>query len=238
MSDKKINDNTSDSQSLSLSVQDSSAPSSPIMEAYRVLRTNIEFSSSIDKIQVLLITSSLQGEGKSTTVANLARAFAYAGTKTLVLDLDLRRPVQHKFYSLDNTVGVSEIIVGKATCEEAIQTTDTENLHILTSGYRPPNPAELLASPALSELVATLRKSYDMIIMDTPPVNLLADAAILTKEADASILVVSAGNAELDDVKVSLETLRRSGTKLLGTVLNNVTRQSSSYKYRYYYYDY
>lgn len=210
----------------------------PVMEAYRILRTNIEFSSSVQKTQVLLITSSLQGEGKSTTVANLARAFAYAGTKTLIIDLDLRRPVQHKIHSIGETIGISEVIVGKASCEEAIHTTDMEKLHLLPCGYRPPNPAEMLSTSKLTEIITSLREQYDMIIIDTPPINLLADAAILTKSADASILIVSAGHTEMDDMRMALDILQRSGTRLLGTVLNKATRQSSSYKYRYYSYDY
>lgn len=213
----------------------------PIMEAYRILRTNIEFSGSVNDIKALVVTSSNQGEGKSTTAANLAKTFAYAGKKTLIVDFDMRRPSQHRVHGVDNVVGIADIIVGKAKIEDAVKPTETENLFIITSGYCPPNPSELIMSKKVGETLNELRDMFDMIILDTPPSLILTDATLLSKVADATILVISAGVATYDEVEITLDNLQKAGIRLLGTVLNNsatIMRSKKKYYRKYYKYGY
>ncbi len=210
---------------------------SPITEAYRVLRTNIEFSNSVNPIKTVLVTSSLLGEGKSTTAVNLGKIFAMGGTKTLIVDLDLRRPVVHKILSVDtNDKGITSLFLEKNELEDIILPTDVENLYAITCGTTPLNPAELLSSKKLEEAVLKLREKFDLIIFDSPPAVALADAGIISRLADATILVVSAGKVTYSDVEASKTNLTNAGANILGIVMNNVTKQSRGYKY--YKYDY
>ncbi len=210
---------------------------SPIAEAYRVLRTNIEFSNSLNPIKTVLITSSVLGEGKSTTVVNLGKIFAIGGTKTLIMDLDLRRPVVHKILSIDaKDKGLTSLFLEKNSIEEIILPTGVENLSVITCGTTPLNPAELLSSKKLEETVSRLREMFDLIIFDSPPAVALADAGIISRMADATILVVSSGKVTYSDVEASKTNLVNAGANILGVVMNNVTRQSRGYKY--YKYDY
>ncbi len=209
----------------------------PSMEAYRILRTNIEFSRTIKPIKRILITSSVLGEGKSTTAASLAKIFASGGTKTLIVDLDLRRPVQHRILSVENSGGVMELLAGSISIDEAIKPTDTENLFLLNCGIKPPNPADMLSSGALEKALEVFDEMFDIIILDSPPVAALADAAIISRFADTTILVVSAGKVEFQDLDASLYNLKNSGASILGIVMNNITKASRGYKY-YNYYNY
>ena len=210
---------------------------SPIAEAYRVLRTNIEFSNSVNPIKTVLITSSLLGEGKSTTVTNLGKIFALGGTKTLIIDLDLRRPVVHKILSLDNkNKGITSLFLEKNSLEEVIMPTDVENLYAIPCGQQPMNPAELLSSDKLAAAVEKLKDMFDLIIFDSPPAVALADAGIISRMADATMLVVSAGGVTYSDVETSTTNLKNAGAKILGIIMNNITRKTRGYKY--YKYDY
>lgn len=210
--------------------------SAPVMEAYRLLRTNIEFSNSLNKIKRILITSSVMGEGKSTTAINLARIFALGGSKTLIIDLDLRRPVVHKILGLENVKGLMDCVLDKATETEIIKKTSFENLYALNCGEYPINPAEILASEKLLNLINTLSEDFEIVIIDSPPSAALADAAIISRFVDATILVVSAGNVNYPDVENAMDNLNKAGANILGIVMNNVTKRSRGYKY--YYYDY
>lgn len=207
----------------------------PSMEAYRILRTNIEFSSTIKPIKKLLITSSILGEGKSTTVTSLAKIFAAAGKKTLIIDLDLRRPVQHKLLAISNEGGIMELLSGMISIEEAIKTTNVKNLYLLNCGTIPPNPADLLSSSSLQDVLDKVSADYDFIIIDSPPAAALADAAIISRFVDATLLVVSAGVVRYNDVENALTNLKNSGANVLGMVMNNVTKETGGYKYYYYY---
>lgn len=211
---------------------------SPIAEAYRVLRTNIEFSSSVNAIKTVLITSSLLGEGKSTTTSNLGKIFALGGTKTLIIDLDLRRPVVHKILSIEdgNERGITSIFLEDKDVEDLIVETDVENLYAIPCGKQPINPAELLSSEKLEQAIAKLREMFDLIIFDSPPAVALADAGIISRFADATMLVVSAGDVTYSDVETSTTNLKNAGANILGIIMNNITRKTRGYKY--YKYDY
>ncbi len=138
------------------------------MEAYRMLQTNVEFYGFDKKLQVIELTSALQGEGKSTTVSNLALAFAQSNKRVLVIDLDLRKPVQHKIFNVSSTTGVTTVLTGKSRLEDAIKPTDRDNLYLLPCGIRPPNPTELLRSDSMKQLIDFLKTKYDVIIIDVP----------------------------------------------------------------------
>lgn len=210
----------------------------PTMEAYRILRTNIEFSGKQKKYKTLLMTSSIMQEGKSTTVSNLGRVFAMAGTKTLIVDLDLRRPIQHRLLAVDNTIGITDLYLGNASLEDAVKPVDIENLYLLNAGKIPPNPAEILASERLKAILNEVKEVFDIVLIDSPPVAVLADAAILSSSADATILVVAVDLVDSDDVKSAVENLNNAGANILGAVMNNVTRATRGYKHYSYYYRY
>ena len=208
------------------------------MEAYRVLRTNIEFSGSVSKTQTIMLTSSVSQEGKSTTACNLAKVFAYAGTKTLLLELDLRRPVLHRFFHYDNTIGIMDYFLGKNSLEDAIKPTDVEHLFLLNVGTVPPNPAEVLVSAQFAGIINELREIFDIIIIDTPPVAALTDAAICSRFSDATLMIVSSDKTNMDDLDIAVRNLQTAGANILGFVMNNVSKRTRGYKHYSYYYKY
>lgn len=208
---------------------------STIMEAYRIARTNIEFSDAGSN-KVILLTSALQDEGKSTTTANLSRAFAQSGYRTLVVDLDLRKPVQNKIFDRPGTVGVTSIITNKAKISEALQKTDDPNLYLLASGIRPMNPAEFLRSASIENLLGFLRKKFDVILIDSPPAMAIADAAIISTYADSTILVTSAGHVDYRCIQQAITNLKNVNANIIGCIINNMKVKDSAYKYKNYYY--
>ena len=146
-------------------------PKSPIAEQYRTIRTNIEFMAVDKEIQVMLVTSATQSEGKSTTSSNLAVAYAQQGKNVLIIDTDMRRPTVHYTFRVANGLGLSSLLTRQAELEKAVLPTKVENLSILTAGPIPPNPAELLSSSAMEKLIVKLREEYDVIILDAPPLT-------------------------------------------------------------------
>ncbi len=172
-----------------------SNPKSPIAEAYRTLRTNIQFSSFDKSVQTVSITSSGPGEGKSTIASNLAVVTAESGKRTLLIDCDQRKPMIHKIFNQSNLVGLSNLLAGEVTIENAIKPTNMENLSIITAGTRPPNPSELLASGKMKHFVEDMKDKYDFIVFDTPPVLIVTDAQLLADYTDGYLLVVSSGAA-------------------------------------------
>jgi len=212
-------------------------PKSPISESYRSLRTNISYASTIDKkIKSLLISSSQPGEGKSTTTANLAIAFAQLRKKTLLIDADLRKPVQHNVFGHPRGPGLSEYLIGDvAELSEIIHPTKVENLSIMTAGGLPPNPSELLGSSAMSKLVDQLEKEYDMVLFDSPPIVAVTDASMISGELDAIALVVKAGQTERSAVDRALDTIKNVKAPLIGAILNGASQESLGGKYAYYY---
>ena len=210
-------------------------PKSPAAEAYRVLRTNIQFASVDKPIKVIAVTSAGPEEGKTTTVTNLAISFAQSGNKVLLIDADLRRPRVHKSFDLPNDTGVTTVLAQHADFRTCITECKIDNLYILTSGLIPPNPSELLSSNAMKSLIMQLREDFDMILLDSPPVGIVTDAAILSTIADGTILVVSSGKIEIEAAQRAKELLQKVDANILGVVLNNVKKnRKNSYYYNYY----
>jgi capsular exopolysaccharide synthesis family protein len=210
-------------------------PKSPISEAYRTLRTNIDFSSIDEPLKVIMLTSAGPGEGKSTTAANLAVAFAQSDKKVLIIDADLRKPTLHHTFVKTNLWGLTNIIAGQTSINEVISDTHIENLHLLTSGPIPPNPSEILASRKMSALLEEIKLIYDMIIIDTPPALAVTDAQIVATKCDGVILVIDSGKVKREvamKVKAGLEHVK---ARVLGAVLNNIDRKNGESYYYYYY---
>ncbi|MBN1779754.1 polysaccharide biosynthesis tyrosine autokinase [bacterium] len=216
------------------------APKSPISEAYRSLRTNIQFSQADQKIKTALITSSVPGEGKSTTVANLAITFAQMGARTLLVDADLRRPVLHGIFGCSRNNGLTNVLVGRSTLEEAVHVTRVEGLNLMASGTLPPNPSELINSKMMEKLISKASGLYDIVLFDTPPVIAVTDAAVLATKVDGVVLVTRSGETDRDVIYRSKTQLEKVNAKMLGVLMNgvNVNMMYGSYYqyYQYYYY--
>jgi capsular exopolysaccharide synthesis family protein len=208
-------------------------PKSSISEQYRTIRTNIQFSAIDRDIRSIMVTSSGPGEGKSTTVANLAVAFAQQGKKVLLVDADLRKPTVHYTFNSTNTVGFTSVLTKQMDLIKAVRETEIENLAILTSGPIPPNPAEILGSKAMEKFFVEAYEAYDVLLFDTPPVVAVTDAQILANKCDGTILVVYSGKTEKEPVIKAKELLESAQGKLLGVVLNHKEIQGSSYYYYY-----
>mgnify|MGYP001579675883 FL=1 len=212
------------------------SPDDPSAEAYRALRTNVTFVNAEERaLRIICVTSPGPGEGKSTTAANLAITLAQQGTRTLLVDADLRRPLAHKAFNLVQEPGLTDILVGTATLREAARPNVVPNLDVLPAGALPPNPSELLGSAAMHRLIEEMRAEYETVIFDSPPTLAVTDASVLSASSDAAILVVRAGETEEVAAQRALEQLRRVQARVAGVVLNGVERNSDRY---YYYYDY
>lgn len=210
------------------------APKSPITEQYRTIRTNIQFSAVDTPIRSLMVTSAGPIEGKSTTASNLAVVFAQQGKKVLIVDADLRRPTLHFTFGFTNTIGLTNVLTRQIHINESIRTTDVENLYFMPSGPIPPNPAELLGSATMDQLISDLYEMFDLVIFDVPPVLAVADAQVLGNQVDATILVVSSGLTEREGAIKAKEILEQTKSKLLGAVLNNKEEDRSTHYYYYY----
>jgi capsular exopolysaccharide synthesis family protein len=208
-------------------------PKSPISEQYRTIRTNIQFSSIDREVKTLMVTSSGPGEGKSTTAANLAVVFAQQGKRVLLVDGDMRKPTAHYTFNHTNTYGLTSVLTKQVTLVKAIKDSDEQNLFIMTSGPIPPNPAELLSSQAMETFFEEAQGLFDLIVFDTPPLLAVTDAQILANRCEGTILVISSGKAEKDQVLKAKELLDAAKSKLLGVVLNNKKLQNSNYYYYY-----
>ena len=212
-------------------------PRSPISEAYRALRTNIQFSSVDRPVRTLLVTSSDPAEGKSITLANLAVVMAQSGRSVIVVDSDLRRPTQHKIFGLNNHHGLSNATLeSSSSLLEYIQPTQIENLRIVTSGPLPPNPADLLGSERMVAIIEELKSRADLVLFDSPPVLAVTDAAVLSTKVDGVLLVHNAGHTRCAMARRAVEELRRVDANLLGVVLNRLSLRRGSYYYPQYYY--
>ncbi len=215
----------------------SHTPRSPITEAYRVLRTNLSFSAIDDRLKSLMVTSSSPGEGKSTTSSNLAVIMAQTGKRVIVVDADLRRPVLHKVFQVSNNQGLTTALLDSQTpINRHLQETNVPGLRIMASGPLPPNPAELLNSQRMSQVLDALKLETDFLIIDSPPVLTVADASILAPQVNGCMLVVEVGATRRDALLESKERLLKTGAHLFGVVLNRSQPGRDGY-YRYYYYD-
>ena len=211
-------------------------PKSPVSEAYRVLRTNIQFSSVDKPLKTILVTSSGPMEGKTTTIANLAVIFAQCGSKVLLIDTDLRRPILHKVFMLLNDRGLTNLLTSQNNTVSFIQHDVVKNLDVLTSGTIPPNPSELLSSNAMKNFIEKVKNTYNIILMDSPPVVSVTDASIISTYADATILVVKSGKTEIETVKRAQEILEKVNANIIGVVLNNINKKEIGYSYYPYYF--
>lgn len=207
-------------------------PKSIAAEAYRTLRTNIQYSSFDEEVRTIVITSSEPGEGKSTTAGNIALSFAQADKRTIIIDCDLRKPSLHKKFKVSNSVGLSDVLIGKEKIDTVLFKFD-DKLDVITSGKLPPNPSEMLGSKTMERLLLALKERYDIIILDTAPLQAVTDAQILSTKADGIILVVRAEATKRESVLQAKSLIEKVGGKILGTVLNGV--EASRDKYYYYY---
>ncbi|HWM75227.1 MAG TPA: polysaccharide biosynthesis tyrosine autokinase [Nocardioides sp.] len=207
----------------------------PRTEAFRVLRTNLQFLDLDHQPRCLVISSALQGEGKTMTSTNLAIALAQTGRRTLLIDGDLRRPRVAGLLGLDAAVGLTTVLVGNTDVQEAIQVHDPSGLHFLASGAKPPNPTEILQSRVTQELIRELSDSYDMVIIDGPPLLPVADASVLATIADGVILVIQHGKTTRDAVADAVTRLEQVGGRLFGIAVNMIPKRATGGYYYYYY---
>ena len=206
-------------------------PRSPVAEAYRALRTNIQFSSVDRPIRTLLVTSTSPEEGKSTTLANLAITFAQAGSEVIVVDCDLRRPSLHRLFDLPNERGLTTFLLESPDATPPLQAGPVDRLRVLTSGPLPHNPSELLGSQRVEKTIAGLREMADLVLFDCPPIMAVTDAAVLGRKLDGALLVVSAGKTRRDHAAQARRLLEKASVNIVGAVLNNARLDSSVYRY-------
>lgn len=212
-------------------------PRSPIAEEYRSLRTNLRYSGIENPGGALLVTSANPSEGKTTTAANLAVAMAQSGKRVILLDADLRRPGIHPLFGLSNQLGLSTLFWEESPrVAEVIQQTEVPGLRVIASGEPPPNPAEILDSKRMTEILVELRSQADMVVLDSPPLLVVADANILASRCSGAIIVMDSGRTRTDAARKVVETLTRSKVKILGIVLNRVSGRRGGYYNNYYYY--
>ena len=207
-------------------------PKSISAEAYRTLRTNIQYSSYDKKIKKILVTSSEPAEGKSTIIGNLAVSLSQSENTVIVLDCDLRKPTMHKKFKISNEVGLTELLVGKKELKDVVQYRN-KNLHIITSGKIPPNPAEMLASKSMKRLLEQLANEYDYVLMDTPPLNAVTDAQVLSTEADGTLIVIRSEKTKKESILTAKNLLQKVNANILGIVFNDVANSINKYYYYY-----
>ena len=211
-------------------------PKSPAAEAYKVIRTSIQFAKAGNSLKTIAITSCTPDEGKSTTAANLAIVLTQTGKRVLLMDCDMRNPTVHKNFKLSNKVGLSSCISLGTALAEAVQETEIENLDALTSGVIPPNPSELLGSERMQHILARAQEKYDYVLLDTPPVLPVTDTLVLGSLVDGLILVLDSGEVKVEMARDVKNQLMHAGANILGVVLNKVRSEHHGYGYGYYYY--
>ena len=212
-------------------------PKSPISEAYRAMRTNLQFSSLDRPLRSLVVTSPSPVEGKSTTLSNLGVVMAQAGKSVVLVDSDLRRPMLHKIFQVPNKEGLTTVLLeDEPLLDGRLQETSVENLRLLTSGPLPPNPSELLGSQRMRDLIERLEAEADVVIFDTPPALPVTDAVVLASQTDGVLLVTDAGKTRRSAALRALESLRQVGANVVGAALNRLSARSSGGYYYYYYY--
>lgn len=212
------------------------SPKSPAAEAYRDLRTNISYLSPDEPLTRIAVTSSGPREGKSLTVANLAISMAQNNQQVIIIDADLRKPMQHKFYDLPNFEGLSSILTGELDFEAGLKETGIDNLQLISTGHVPPNPAELLGSDKMSEVIKQAEAEADLVLVDTPPAIAVTDAAVLANKLDGILLVVASHETEQEMLARAKEKLEKAQANIIGTVLNKHPVNSDGYGYYYSYY--
>ena len=219
-----------------------SQPRTPVSEAFRSLRTNIQYVSVDKPLNTILVTSPSPEDGKSTIVANLGVILSQGGKKVTILDADMRRPKVHKIFNLPNRIGTSDLFVNpQGHLDGTLQPTEVGNLTAITSGHLPPNPAELLGSEKMGKVLDLVHAQVDTVIIDSPPILAVTDSTVLAPRVDGVLLVVKPGSTKLAAFRQAVDQLKRVGTNILGVVLNGVQLKGSRYRYGYYkgyYYSY
>ena len=205
-------------------------PRSPASEAYRTLRTNLSFYSLDKPLRTLVVTSPAAGEGKSTTIANLAVTMAQSGRRTILVDTDLRRPTLHELFDLQMAPGLTNLVMEEVG-DLPLQQTPVENLWLLSSGAKPPNPADMLGAARMEQIIAQLAEQADIVLFDAPPVMAAADAAILGARVDGVLLVIQAGKTRRDHSERAREILEKSRARIVGAALTNAPRDRSIGEY-------
>ena len=206
-------------------------PKVPISEQYRLIRTNILFSSVDKEIKSIMVTSPEPDDGKTTIASNLAIVLAQQGKKVLLVDTDLRKPSIHYAFNVSNMDGLTSILTKEITLDEGILQTGIPNLEILTSGPIPPNPSELLNSNAMENVLEEMRTRFDYVVFDTSPVLAVADPQIIANKCDGVIMVVSSGKTQKDKAMKTKVLLEKAKSQLLGVVVNEVESKDSEYYY-------
>ncbi len=206
---------------------------SPIAEQFRTLRTNMQFIQIDKQLKTIIVTSPLPEEGKSTTAANLSIVLSQQEKKVLLIDADLRKPSVHHTFKLSNSTGFTNVVTNQVGIKSAVKRTSLANLFILTSGPLPPNPSELLASNRMKRLLEEIKKQYDYVIFDAPPVNAVTDGLILSSYVDGTILVIRNGKTELESARKAVNAVKKVEGNLLGAVLNDCPAASNHYSYYY-----
>lgn len=207
-------------------------PYFPVGNAYQILQVNLKFLCSDKPLKSIVITSSVAKEGKSDVSANLAVTMAQAGRRVLLVDADMRHPIQHHIWGLTNTMGLSNVIINQASLDTVVQEV-MPNLEVLTSGVLPPNPVAMLDSQRMATLISNFGRDYDLVIFDTPPLSGIADAAVLSTLTDGILLVVRPGVVDLNSANAAKEFLTQSGQKVLGIVINGVNTKNEPNNYFY-----
>lgn len=205
-------------------------------EAYRTVRTNIQFYRAVGDIQVIQFTSTFPSEGKTSTASNIAVVSAQAGVHVLLVDADLRKPQVHQQFQISNLDGLSTVLIRERTAEACVVASRVPGLDVLPSGPIPPNPSEMLASKSFQEFVQWARSQYDLVVIDSPPVLSVADALVISQVADGVVFVVDAQSSNRVQARRAVDALRQVNAKILGAVLNRVERKQQGYGYYYSYY--
>jgi polysaccharide biosynthesis transport protein len=209
-------------------------PRSPVTEAYRLVRTNLQFSAINGPLSAIEVTSASPLDGKSVTAANIAVILAQSGKRVILVDADLRRPMQHRIFELSNSVGLTSILLDRELpLDDALQAVPVSKLRVLTSGPLPPDPSELLGSMRMEEILTALKQAADVVVLDSPPIMAVADATILATHVDGVLMVVRAGRTRRALIVQSKESLLGVGARVVGVVLNHVSKRGLSY-YHYY----
>ncbi|MFQ9617381.1 MAG: CpsD/CapB family tyrosine-protein kinase, partial [Clostridium butyricum] len=196
-----------------------SRPKSAEAEAYKTLRTNVQYSSISKKIKTLLVTSADSKDGKSTVCSNLGVTFSQNGQSVIILDCDFRKPSIHKFFNISNSAGITDILLGEEKLEETIQHYNS-NTDILTAGNIPPNPSEILGSQSMINLLSFLSERYDIVIIDSPPVGVVTDAQIISASVDGTLVVIRAEETKAKRVTEAVNLLKKVDANIIGMVLN------------------
>lgn len=210
------------------------SPKSIVAEQFRMVRTNLEFAIVDKDLKSLLVTSLAPSAGKSTISANLAATFAAQGKKVLLVDTDMRKPTIHKIFKLRNTEGLSTLITTKeASVFDYVEKVEFENIYILTSGATPPNPAELISSKRMEQLIEEMEQAFDLVIFDTPPVLAVADSQIMAGKVDGTLFVIRKGKDKKEQIQIAAERMDSVKANVLGAIYNRVEQNDDAYYYEY-----